>query len=136
MKHIVRLLAFALVGVLASAPAALAGKKFSEADIKGPYGFAFDGTVGVVPVSSVGQFTADGSGNLTGSRVLNAGGGSVPQTFTCTYTVNDDGTGHASCVVTPGGPESFDFVLVDKGKEAYFIGSGPGVLIRGVAKPQ
>ena len=64
------------------------------------------------------------------------GGTTLHQTFSCTYTVNADGTGSASCVVTPGTPETFDFVIVEKKKEAFFTATTPGVTIRGATRRQ
>jgi hypothetical protein len=153
-KRVCAFLVFAVACLVGSIPAALADPRFSERDVKGPYGFSFDGfvaapgptTANTLPVASVGRFTADGRGNITdGVRTLVVAGGAVRQTFTCTYTVNADGTGHADCVVTPQTPsdEHFDFVIVDHGDQAYFTavppppGQGPGTTtIRGVAKRQ
>jgi len=154
-KSVCAFLVFALACLMCAIPAALADPKFSERDIKGPYGFAFDGFVGAapgaptaatLPVASVGRFTADGRGNLNdGVRTLVVGGNAVRQTFTCTYSVNGDGTGHADCLVTPQAPadEHFDFVIVNKGDEAYFTavptatGQGLGMTtIRGLVKRQ
>ena len=155
-KSVCAFLVFALACLMCAIPAALADPKFSERDIKGPYGFAFDGFVGApgaptaatLPVASIGRFTADGHGKLEdGTRTLVVGGNAVQQTFTCNYTVNGDGTGHADCLVTPVTPptppdEHFDFVIVNKGDEAYFTavpatGQGPGTTtIRGLVKRQ
>jgi len=128
-------------------PVALADPLFSERDVQGPYGFAFDGFMGTTtPIASVGRFTSDGRGNLEdGVRTLVVGGGiALQQTFNCTYSVNGDGTGHADCVITPQTPsdEHFDFVVVSKGDEAYFTAvpaTVPGAgttTIRGQAKRQ
>src|SRR5437764_2742942 len=128
-KSVCAFLVFALACLVCAIPVALADPQFSERDIKGPYGFAFDGFVGApgtttgnsTPVASVGRFTADGRGHLEdGVRTLVVGGNAVRQTFTCTYTVNADGTGHADCTVTAPNDEHFDFVIVNKGDEAYF----------------
>ena len=153
-KSVCAFLVFALACLVCAIPVALADPQFSERDIKGPYGFAFDGFVGAapgaptgatLPVASVGRFTADGRGNLNdGVRTLVVGGNAVRQTFTCTYSVNGDGTGHADCLVTPQTPadEHFDFVIVNKGDEAYFTavpaaGQGAGTTtIRGLVKRQ
>jgi len=57
-------------------------------------------------------------------------------------SVNDDGTGHADCIVTGAPDEHFDFVIVSKGDEAYFTAvpaTVPGAgttTIRGLAKSQ
>ena len=152
-KRVCAFLVFALACLVCAIPVALADPEFSDRDIKGPYGFAFDGFVGApgaptggtLPVASVGRFTADGRGNLNdGMRTLVLGGAAVQQTFTCTYSVNGDGRGHADCLVTPQTPadEHFDFVIVNKGDEAYFTAvpatvQGPGTTtIRGLVKRQ
>ena len=151
-KSVCALLVFALACLVCAIPVALADPKFSERDIKGPYGFAFDGfagaapgapTAATLPVASIGRFTADGHGKLEdGMRTLVLGGNAVQQAFTCTYTVNADGTGHADCTVTGAPDEHFDFVIVNKGDEAYFTavpvtGQGAGTTtIRGLVKRQ
>jgi hypothetical protein len=67
-------------------------EEFSNADIRGPYGFAFDGFVTLtlpngspisVPVSAVGQLTLDGAGEATGTRTLNLGGFMVLEQESC-----------------------------------------------------
>ena len=141
------LLAFALTCPVASA--AEAGESndrdaFSVRDVQGPTAFAFDGSVivgaVVAPAAAVGRFTADGNGLLTdGVRILVVGGTALHQTFTCTYTVNPIGTGSATCIVMTGSvpsDESFDFVIVEKKKQAYFTATTPGVTIRGATKRQ
>ena len=37
---------------------------------------------------------------------------------------------------TPGTPETFDFVIVEKKKEAFFTATTPGVTIRGATRRQ
>ena len=149
MNH--RVCAALLVFVLAHlvVPVAEAGGSqdrhgFSLRDVDGPTAFAFDGfaTVGTVvaPAAAVGRFTADGNGHLRdGVRTLVVGGTVFPQTFTCTYTVNPNGTGTATCVVMTGpvpSDESFDFVIIERKKEAYFTATTPGVTIRGATRRQ
>ena len=152
-KRVCAFLVFALACLVCAIPVALADPQFSDRDVKGPYGFSFDGFFGasgtptgsLLPVASVGRFTADGRGNIhDGVRTLVVGGNAVRQTFTCTYSVNADGTGHADCLVTPQTPtdEHFDFVIVNKGDEAHFTSvpatvPGAGTTTsRGVAKRQ
>ena len=137
-------------------PAVQAGDRFTNRDVDGPTAFAFDGfaTVPVpgggftmVPTASTGRFTADGHGNITdGARTLVVGGQSLKQEFTCSYNVNPNGTGDARCTVTPSfltptvptssDTETFDFVVVERKKEAFFTATTPGVTIRGVTKRQ
>ena len=148
-KTVCKFLVFAVACLACAVPVALADANFSAHDIKGPYGFAFDGFVGTTatspgaPVAATGRFTADGNGKIEdGTRTLVIGGTALRQTFTCTYSVNDDGTGHADCIVTGAPDEHFDFVIVSKGDEAYFTAvpaTVPGAgttTIRGLAKSQ
>src|SRR5207237_10524544 len=90
-KSVCAFLVFALACLVCAIPVALADPQFSERDVKGPYGFAFDGFAGApgaptgntLPVASVGRFTADGHGNITdGARTLVVAGNAVRQTFT------------------------------------------------------
>ena len=73
------------------------GKIFTDADVRGSYAFSFQGTIiGVGPAAAAGVVIADGRGNITsGVRTLNVNGFAIRQTFTCSYSVNPDGTGSA-----------------------------------------
>lgn len=125
-----------------SEPAAR-GRSFSERDIRGPYGFFFQGFVTFtlddstlpVPVSAVGHLVADGRGGLPeGSRTLNLGGVVVEQDAEGSYEVRPDGTGIATIEVTidgtpPSGEdlpsttiETFSFVLTNRAGGIPFIG--------------
>ena len=118
------------------------GKSFTARDVDGPTAFDFDGfvTVGgsLVPAAAIGRFVADGRGNLNdGERTLVVGGAVVlRQEFTCTYVVNPNGIGAASCIIVGGPPETFDFVIVERKKEAYFTSTTPGTVLRGRTKRQ
>ena len=80
---------------------------------------------------------SDGEGNFTDAvRTLSLNGAILHQTATGTYTVNPNGTGSARLIVKDEGVENFEFVIVDNGREAPFIGTDPGVVIRGVAVKQ
>lgn len=139
-RLLLSLLVLGLVLLVASLPSATADDVFTNADVRGPYGFSFDGAiVGVGPVAAVGFFVADGNGNLTdGVRTLSVNASVLHQTFTCTYTVHSNGTGSVVCSIITGGTgtERFAFVLIDKRREAPFIGTDPGVVVRGVAVKQ
>lgn len=124
------------------------GRQFNNASIRGNYGFALSGRA-YVPVSAtppfalfdvvaVGQFRADGSGNITNaSRTLNINGQISPQTFTCTYLVQPNGTGSAVCsVIETGITETFSFTLNSQTKEIQFIATNAGAIISGIAKKQ
>ena len=139
---------FALMLLCLIAATVEADPKFSVKDVEGPTAFAFDGfavppgsppTV-QAPVAAVGRFVADGKGNITdGERTLVVAGTIFREEFTCTYTVERDGRGHAECDLTGDRGrqhESFDFVIVKKKDEAVFTSTTPGVTIRGATKRQ
>ena len=125
------------------ASALRADNEFSTGDLRGAYGFTFELTVGggAPPIVAVGQFTADGAGTYAGERTVNLGtaspanSGVFRQTFSCTYSVGQNGTGSAICS-TPFGPERFAFVLVAEGKEVLFVSVTPGISLRGIARKQ
>lgn len=132
-----------MLGTLGSSAQAKQVKKFGEADLKGSYGFSFYGEAveGPVigPLASVGQFEADGEGNVTAAvRVLNLGGTVLEQTGAGTYQVNADGTGSVVLVFSRGGvpdsEETFSFVLFGNGSHVRFISTTEGVVSRGLAR--
>lgn len=124
--------------------------EFSNSDLRGPYGFSFDGFVTLtledgspltIPVTAVGRLVADGEGGAPeGSRTLNFGGLVIlEQVASGTYQVNPDGTGTFQVEVTtvnvigtpppgvvlpPSTLETFSFVLNQPENEAQFIGTG------------
>lgn len=119
------------------------GRTFRDSDVEGPYAFSFDGTViGAGPVAATGVVVADGKGNITsGVRTLNINGAVVQQTFTCTYSVNPDGTGSAVCPLDTallGAPdvETFDFVLEDRARAFRLLGTTAGITVLGSGAKQ
>jgi hypothetical protein len=114
------------------------GKKCSLASIKGSYGYSYTGTVeGFGGIAAVGPIDFDGTGNTSATYSVNLGGVSFQGSFTGTYTVADDCTGtiiidlpllHLS--------SNGRFVVVENGREAFFMGVDPGVTVTGVAKKQ
>ena len=118
------------------------GRSYSLRDVDGPTAFDFDGFVNVggtlVPAASAGRFVADGRGNLNdGERRLVVGGTALPlQHFTCTYNVRSNGLGDATCHIDNGTTETFDFVIVESKKEAYFTSTTLGTVLRGRTKRQ
>ncbi|MEJ2365811.1 MAG: hypothetical protein P8075_13340 [Deltaproteobacteria bacterium] len=117
---------------------------FSEKSVRGSYGFSFQGEIlGVGPVAAVGVLEADGRGNITdASRTINISGITFEQTFTCTYSVNPDGTGSAVCELDEPPPEgapaveTFGVVLVDNAKGFRFVGTTPGIVVLGTGTKQ
>lgn len=137
------LISIALLATFTAVNAQPSGKEFSVADIKGSYGFSFDGElVGVAPVAATGAFSADGKGNITSAvRTISVGGVPLTETFTCTLTVNPNGTGSAVCPLdqpSPGFPavETYDFVLEDNKKAFRMVGTTPGAVVLGAGRKQ
>jgi hypothetical protein len=134
-----------LTGILQSAKADddedRADRIFSVRDLRGNYSVQLDGfvpptapSVTPTPVSILGRFTADGTGKAKGSRTLIITGQPIPITasFECDYTVNADGTGKLTCLVsetnqniTPPTPikriDTFNLVLDRRGAEARLL---------------
>jgi hypothetical protein len=127
---------FALTFLLAAMPAASADRKFSNADLRGSYGWNVEGTAFGTSLDAIRQFTADGQGTFFGEGIVNFGTGSVPHTFVCSYSVEPNGIGTATCNSPELGAEHFAFVLIDEGNEARFISTTPGVIIKGNAGKQ
>jgi len=163
LPYVLRLIL--VVGLVATTTQAFADSGFSEGDVKGDYGVAFDGALSqdgglsFVPVAAIGQLHSDGKGNVNFVRTLNISGLILEQTGTGTYDVLPDGTGTAEFTVTNVSPslpasnfpntfETFSFVIIN-GREIEFIGKtieglnedgttfpiGQGT-IRGVARKQ
>lgn len=121
---------------------------FSNIDLRGNYGFAFDGSLlsdsGPVPLAAVGQVRFSGGGTATDAvRTVDLGGTILHQTASGTYNVNPDGTGSAQFTVVtldpPGIPDStetFEFVLDGHGNVMQFISTTPGVVARGHLEQQ
>ena len=143
MNKLLFVFTIAILSTCTVVNAGSSGKEYSVADIKGNYGFSFEGQiVGVAPVAATGAFSADGKGNITSAvRTISVGGVPVTETFTCTLTVNPDGTGSAVCPLdqpAPGFPavETFDFVLEDNKKAFRMVATTPGIVILGSGRKQ
>ena len=139
---------FALTATLLAVPA-WADEGFSDRDFKGDYAFHLDGVLtssGSSAVTAydaaVGRLTADGAGNITrGTRTLSANGTIIDETFTCTYNINPNGTGTATCAFSVFGATTLEIVLADDGNEFYFnLTSMPSTagkpVIQGIGKRQ
>jgi hypothetical protein len=135
----------ALVVSPATLPADPEVRIFTAADLFGPYGFEYDGSVasptGFIPLAASGLFVANGTETFSGKRTLSLGGQPISQSFTCSYTVNTDGTGHAHCNkmdFSPPSPadEDFDFTIIDDTDGTVFVVTSPNVVAAGRATRQ
>jgi len=76
-----------------------------------------NGVWGFIVGAAVGQFTADGKGNLTnGSQTVSQNGVIKTQTFTGTYSVSTNCTGHVTANITGGGTATANIVADDGNK--------------------
>ena len=79
----------------------------NNAELKGQYAFSFQGFDASGPVDSVGSFTADGAGNLTGGLrdVNRVTGVTASQAFAGTYAIFADNRGSFTLGTSPGGAD-------------------------------
>lgn len=70
------------------------GPHCSTRALAGNWAFTVNGTInGVGPAASVGSFTSDRSGNISGSQTRSLAGQIAEETLSGSYTVNPDCTG-------------------------------------------
>src|SRR5579872_2360657 len=87
--------------------------------------------------SAVGQFTADGNGNLSGSETTDDGATIYTNdTVTGTYMVNGDCSGSATFNLAQDQPINVNFVLTNAGKNIYLIETDDGTQTVGQATTQ
>jgi hypothetical protein len=88
---------------------------FADSSLTGSYAYLLVGTTQLGPAAAIGQFNADGNGNITsGSNDANDdGSSSLDQSFTGSYSVGSNGRGTAT-TVDSGGSSSFAFYLISK----------------------
>jgi hypothetical protein len=97
----------------------------SKASLTGVWGYQ----VG----TAVGQFTADGNGNITkGSQVVHHKGTIQTQTFTGTYLVASTCTGSLTLKFTGNVTVTANFVLDNGNKGAQIIDTTPGEFAEGI----
>jgi hypothetical protein len=99
-RNIVRTIFFLATLLLILAAVALAEDDgtCSNARVAGEWGYSETGTLylptgAAVPYASVGSYTLDADGNLSGARTASAGGTIMKATIKGTATVNSDCTG-------------------------------------------
>ena len=94
MKNLAVIACAAAVLLACSSTSLAQSRHCSAALVSGKWAFTTTGTVlGVGPVSAVGTYNTDRSGNLTGSQTRSLNGDVEDETFTGTITVNEDCTG-------------------------------------------
>ena len=110
-KISVALFVCAIAMMVAAKPAAAA---CSNATLKGVYGYYHGRPGGGSTIKAVvGQFTADGAGNLTASWTLSANGVISTGTTTGTYSISKNCTGTITFSSEDYSPADFSFVFDD-----------------------
>lgn len=110
----------------------------SNADFRGPFGLSLSGTKvdSNTPFVTGGRLVADGKGHVTGNATESVGGHVSKGSFDGSYKVNPDCSGSGTFVTPSHTTQTFDFVVVDQGKEVLFIGTDDGVQQTGAASKQ
>ena len=103
--------------------------------MKGTHGYSYSGTVMGDPIAAVGPITFDGAGNLSATYDVNWGGTPFHGGFTGTYTVDVECTGTVTLHLPVLGVSTDGaFVIINNGKETFFMGVDPGVTVTGATK--
>ena len=110
-------------------------RKCTLTSLKGCYGYSYTGTVeGFGGIAAVGPINFDGEGNTSATYSVNLGGTNFQGSFTGTYTVGEDCTGTITIDLPLLGTSSNGrFVIVESGRQAFFMGTDPGATVTGVA---
>lgn len=103
--------------------------------LRGPFAFTLDGDSSAGSIDKLGQFTADGSGNATGTEDVNSVGVLNPNlALTATYTVGSNGRGSMN-VTAGGGTRVLNFYLASP-TEMLLIGMDTDQVLLGEADAQ
>ena len=137
-------LALAIGAILLVAPAALADghhRRCSLRSVAGTFGYVTTGTRnGIGPVAGVGTLTFTDDGNVVdGKQTVSFGGTIATETYSGTYTVDEDCRGSFTVVVTSSIPafnrtSTVDLVWEDDANAAHAMFTGPGTIITADAR--
>ena len=113
--------------------------KCSERSLSGVYAIEFAGSfVGVGPVATLGTINLDGAGNFVVTDTASFNGTIIDRVGAGTYSVDSDCTGSATVTYSvgqPGRQATFNFVITERGLDIRLIGTTPGGIVSGSAKP-
>jgi len=106
----------------------------SQRDLAGRWGYTYNGTiVGLGPAGSVGSFSIDERGNLSGSQTRSFNGDVEGETTTGTISIQHDCTATGTITVYLNGvferSTDLDLVFVDHERGARAIFKTPGTVI-------
>jgi hypothetical protein len=111
---------------------------FGPAALSGTYVFDFAGVQGTNGFSQIGEFAADGVGNISGGLLdTNAGGAATPQIAITggTFSVSSSTGRGLATLVTSGGTFHLSFYVVTRGSSE-FVGTDASQQLAGVAAQQ
>lgn len=104
----------------------------TNATFKGSYGGAGSGFLSangfLYGVAAIGTFIADGQGNISGSSVSSVSGTFSRGTISGTYTVQPDCMGFLTATSNTGTSKG-EFVLVERGRRVFIMGTDPGEVL-------
>ncbi len=133
-----KLVVVVFVTLVASAAASARARECSLRGVAGRYGHTVSGTIPTLgAVGSVGHFTLDASGTLTGAQTTSFNGSIVNETLSGTFTVNSDCTGTATVNVFHSGvlarTTNLDVVWDNNQREmrAIFLTAGTVLTVNG-----
>ena len=110
----------------------------SNATLKGLYAFQSSGFInsGSTPLNAVFLNRFDGNGNGTGSNGTTSVGGNITEniTSTATYQVNDNCSVSFTFKNTDGTVVTGNGIVIDKGREVFFIQTNSGTNVSGTFK--
>src|SRR5437870_9676550 len=101
------LVTMCLLSIMTAARLQAESRRCSTAAAAGRWAYTYTGTIfspsGPLPAASVGHFTEDAEGNLTGSQTRSVAGSSGVEDIAGTVSVNPDCTGTATIRVVANG---------------------------------
>ena len=130
----------------ASAQGVKGGGSCSTRSLRGTYEIEFSGhfvnvvnsVTTFVPVATLGTITLDGDGTFTIKDTASFGGQILSRVGSGVYNVESNCTGSATVTYTEGQPGRqafFNLVVTDNGRDVRLIGTTPGSIVSGSAKP-
>lgn len=109
----------------------------SPRTLKGAHGYSYQGTVMGKAITAAGPITFDGRGSLRATYNSSLAGIPFSGRAIGTYIVNDDCTGTLRLQFPAlGVSANGSFVIVNEGKETFFLSTDENIAVIGVTKKQ
>ena len=112
-------------------------KSCSPRTMRGTHGYSYQGTVMGKAITAAGPITFDGRGSLRATYNSSLAGIPFSGRAIGTYIVNDDCTGTLRLQFPAlGVSANGSFVIVNEGKETFFLSTDENIAVIGVTKKQ